>query len=448
MKDVFDYVDKHAPEFVRDLQTLLRQPSISAQNKGVEDTARMVERMFSSVGARVQVLRIGGAAPLVTAEIPGAQERTLLFYNHYDVQPPEPLDAWRHDPFGAEIDGGRIYARGAADNKGDLAARVRAAEAFIKVRGELPVTLKFVVEGEEEIGSPTLDRYAKEHPEAFRADACVWETGSRDEEGRLEVTLGCKGLCYAHIEVEGGSHDLHSSLAAVAPNPAWRLVWALSSLKNEREEILIPGFYEDVQQPNQAEIELVEKLTTSSDRLARSFGINGFVLGLAGKDVLRRLYFEPTCNVCGLSSGYEGPGSKTVLPSKAVAKLDMRLVPNQEPEDIARKFEAYLSAKGCGDFRVTWLGAERPVRTDPESRIVKVIKEAGLELTGKEPSLYPTSPGTGPMYQVAAQFGTPAVGVGVANPESRVHGPDENIRVSDFLEGVKFIALVLERFAG
>lgn len=448
MKDVFDYVDRHAPEFVRELQALLRQPSVSAQGTGVEDTARMVERMFSSVGARVQVFRIEGAAPLVTAEIPGAQEQTVLFYNHYDVQPPEPLGMWRHDPFGAEIDGGKLYARGAADNKGDLAARVRAAEAFLKVRGGLPVTVKFIVEGEEEIGSPNLDRYAREHPEAFRADACIWETGGRDEDGRLEVTLGCKGLCYAHIEVEGGSHDLHSSLAAVAPNPAWRLLWALNSLKNEREEILIPGFYDDVRRPSPADAALIEKLPTSSERLAKTFGIDRFVLDLSGKEVLRRLYFEPTCNVCGLSAGYEGPGSKTVLPSKAAAKLDMRLVPDQRPDDIAKKFEEYLRAKGYCDFRVTWLGAERPARTDPDSRIVRVIKEAGAELFGKEPLLYPTSPGTGPMYQVAAQFGTPAVGVGISNPESRVHGPDENIRVSDFLDGIKFMALVLERFAG
>lgn len=448
MKDVFDYVDRHAPRFVKELQAFLRQPSISAQGKGVEDAATIVERMFSSLGAKVQVFRVEGAAPLVTAEIPGDQENTVLFYNHYDVQPPEPLDRWRHDPFGAEIDGGKLYARGAADNKGDLVARVKAVEALLKVRGRLPVTVKFVAEGEEEIGSPHLDRYVKEHPEAFRAEACIWETGGREEDGRLELTLGCKGLCYAHIEVEGGSYDLHSSLAAVVPSPVWRLLWALNSLKNEKEEILIPGFYDNVRQPGPEDVELIEKLPANPERLAKLFGIDRFVLGLAGKDVLKRLYFEPTCNVCGLSAGYEGPGSKTVLPSKAMAKLDMRLVPDQRPDDIAKKFEDYLKANGYGDFRVTWLGAEHPARTDPNSRIVKVIREASAELFGKEPSVYPTSAGTGPMYQVAAQFGTPAVGVGIGNPESRVHGPDENVNVSDFLEGIKFMALVLERFAG
>jgi len=447
MTEVFDYVDRHGARFVRELQDLVRQPSVSAQAKGVDEAARTVERMLSSLGARVQVFRKEGAAPLVTAEIPGEQEKTLLFYNHYDVQPPEPLDRWHHDPFGAEIEGGKMFGRGTADNKGDLVARVKAVEALLAVRGKLPLTVKFVAEGEEEIGSPALDDYAREHPEVFRADACIWETGGREEDGRLEVTLGCKGLCYANIEVEGGSHDLHSSLAAVVPSPVWRLIWALSSLKNAREEILIPGFYDDVRKPSSYDIELIEKLPEDHERLAKAFGTDRFVLDLAGRDVLRRLYFEPTCNVCGLSAGYEGPGSKTVLPNKAVAKLDMRLVPDQRPEDIQRKFEDYLKAMGCGDFRVTWLGSEYPARTDPNSRIVKVISEACVELFGREPSLYPTSAGTGPMYQVAARFGTPAVGVGIGNPESRSHGPDENVNLSDFLEGIKFIALVLERFA-
>ncbi|MGE5586456.1 MAG: M20/M25/M40 family metallo-hydrolase [Bacillota bacterium] len=448
MNEVFDYVDRHASEFVRELQGFLRQPSISAQGKGVEDAARVVERMFSSLGATVQVLRAGEAAPLVTAEIPGGGERTLLFYNHYDVQPPEPLDRWQHDPFGAEIDGGKVYARGVADNKGDLVARVKAVQALLDTRGSLPVTVKFVAEGEEEIGSPNLERYAREHPEVFRADACIWETGGRDEEGRLEITLGCKGLCYAHIEVDGGSFDLHSSLAAVVPNPAWRLVWALSSLKNDREEVLIPGFYDDVREPSPGEVALIEKLPADPGRLAKQFGVDRLVLGLVGTEALKRLYFGPTCNVCGLSAGYEGPGSKTVLPSRAMAKLDMRLVPDQRPTDITRKFEDYLRTKGCGDFRVTWLGAEHPARTDPDSRIVKVLRETVVELYAKEPLVFPTSAGTGPMYQVAAQFGTPAAGIGIGNVGSRVHGPDENVNVSDFLEGIKYMALVLERFAG
>ncbi|MEW5865553.1 MAG: M20/M25/M40 family metallo-hydrolase [Bacillota bacterium] len=447
MRRVFDYIDEHSSEYVRELQTLLRQPSISAQGKGVEDTAKMVEEMLKAIGANVSVLCAEGASPLVCAEIRGETDRVLLFYNHYDVQPPEPLDRWSHDPFGAEIDAGRIYARGAADNKGDLVARVKAIEALLSVKGKLPVTVKFIAEGEEEIGSPNLERFARQHPEFFRADACIWETGSRDQEGRLELTLGCKGLCYAQIEVEGARCDLHSSLAAIVPNPAWRLAWALNSLKNEKEEILISGFYDDVRPPNEEDVALIEGLRTSPERLAGLHGIDRFVLGLSGKDALKRLYFEPTCNICGLSAGYEGPGSKTVLPSRAMAKIDMRLVPDQRPDDIANKFESYLKAQGYGDFKVTWLGAEHPARTDPNARIVKVVREVVEELYEKEPSIYPTSAGTGPMFQVAAQFGTPAVGVGIGHAESRVHGPDENVNVSDFLEGIKFMAVVVERFA-
>ncbi len=447
MDRVFDYVDGHASEYVRNLQALVRQPSISARGEGIAETAEMVRDALGAIGAEVEVLRMEGAAPLICAEIAGESSRTILFYNHYDVQPPEPMEAWRHGPFAAEIDGGRVYGRGTADNKGDLLARINAVDALRRAAGSLPATVKFVVEGEEEVGSPNLESYASRHPERFRADACIWETGGRDREGRLEITLGCKGLCYAQLEAEGAAYDRHSSLAGVVPNPAWRLVWALASLKNDREEIMIPGFYDAVRRPSDEEVGFVDRLPASKDPAAGLGDVGDLVLGLSGRDAARRLYFEPTCNICGLSSGYEGPGSKTVLPSRAMAKVDMRLVPDQDPDDIARKFEAYLASRGFGDIRVTWLGKERPARTDPGARIVKVVREAIREFYGWEPGILPTSTGTGPLYHVATRFGVPSVGVGIGGPESRVHGPDENVRIADYLEGIKWMANVIAHFA-
>ncbi len=447
MREVFDQIDRQAPEYVRELAALLRQPSISARGEGIEDAAKMVEKMLEAVGANVSSLSVEGSPPVICGEIAGETRRAILFYNHYDVQPPEPVDRWTHEPFGAEIDAGKIYARGSADNKGDFVARVKAVEALLAVRGRLPVTVKFVVEGEEEIGSPHLERIAAEHPRLFEADACIWETGGRDPEGRIEITLGCKGLCYAQVEVEGASFDLHSSLAAIVPSPAWRLAWALGSLKNDKEEILIPGFYDDVRPPTADEAQLVENLSVSQERLVELYGVEGFVLGLSGRDVLKRLYFEPTCNICGLSSGYEGPGSKTVLPNHAMAKIDMRLGPDQRPGDIARKFENHLRAKGFADFKVTWLGAEHPVRTDPKARVVGIVREVVEELYGHAPCVYPTAAGTGPMFQVSARFGTPAIGLGIGNAHSRVHGPDENVNISDFLDGIKCMAAIIEMSA-
>src|ERR687886_1179802 len=249
LQPVFDYVDQHADEFVERLRTLCRQPSISAQNVGLLETFGMVERLAHAVGAETETIPLEGGPPILHGRIEGRGSRVLQLYDHYDVQPPEPLELWRSDPFGAEIRDGKIWARGVSDNKGNLVARLCAIEAYQQTLGQLPLTITLVFEGEEEVGSPHLRQFT-DGPRGqalLKADGCIWEAGYKDPTGRPTVSLGCKGIVYLELRVRTASKDLHSSWGAAVPNAAWRLTWALSTLKDPAtERVRIPGFYDRV----------------------------------------------------------------------------------------------------------------------------------------------------------------------------------------------------------
>ncbi|HVL25996.1 MAG TPA: M20/M25/M40 family metallo-hydrolase, partial [Thermomicrobiales bacterium] len=297
LNDVYAHIDAHAEEYIAALQRLLRQPSIAAQGVGMAETAAIVEEMLTGLGATPRQVDTRGGFPVVYAELPGQADRWLSFYNHYDVQPADPLDEWESDPWAGEIRDGRIWARGVADNKGNIAARVAAIDAWQKVRGPLPLNVKFIIEGEEEIGSPHLQNFAEDHPDLCRADACIWEFGGRDIDGRPQIHLGLKGICYVELRAKGARTDWHSASATSVPNPAWRLVWALSTLKGQDDKILIPGFYDKVIAPTQAELEALANLPdTEQERLA-DLGIDRFINGLTGRELHLKDYFQPTCTI-------------------------------------------------------------------------------------------------------------------------------------------------------
>jgi acetylornithine deacetylase/succinyl-diaminopimelate desuccinylase-like protein len=445
MQDVYSYIDDHCDEYIELVQRLCRQPSISAQGIGMDETAQLVKELLEGIGGEVQILPTGGY-PVVYAEI-GAGNRTLSFYNHYDVQPPEPLDLWESEPFAADIRDGRIYARGVADNKGNTAARICAIDAYRKVRGDLPLRVKFIIEGEEEIGSKNLESFVEKYADLIPADANIWESGTTDVEGRPVLNLGLKGICYVELRVRAASHDLHSSLGASVPNAAWRLNWALSTLKDADEHILIPGFYSKVTPPNEDDLTVLAELPDVEEERKRQVGIDQFVNGLTGIDLRKKEYFQPTCTICGLHSGYTGPGTKTVMPAEAMAKVDFRLVVEQDPYEIRDLLRAHLDASGFGDVEIELLAAEHPARTAVDSDIVRVVSESYQELTGMDPVVTPTSLGTGPAYLLAAKFGVPFCSSGVGHADSRAHSPNENIFVDDYVLGIKHIANVLEKFS-
>jgi len=447
MNDIFAYIDEHREQFIARLQWLCRQPSIAAQNVGIRETAQMVAQLMEQVGVRAEQYATDGA-PVVYG-VAGSGPRTLLIYNHYDVQPPEPLEEWQSPPFAAEIRDGKLYARGAADNKGNLVARLCAIEAWMRTRGALPLTVKFVVEGEEETSSAHLSQFVRQHQDLIQADGCLWEAGGKDIQEIPGLYMGAKGILYIELDATGANRDLHSSQATIVPNPAWRLVWALSTFKDRHENILIEGFYDDVVEPTPQEVEHLRRLAAGRDDelRRRDLGIDQFLLGVSGLQLVKRNLYQPTCTICGFGSGYTGPGSKTVLPRRAVAKVDFRLVPNQRPDDIFDKVKRHLAQHGFADIAVRRLGAEHPARTPVDSPLALVVQETAKEIYGRDPMVSPLMAATGPMYELTAQFGIPTVGTGCGYAHSNGHAPNENIRLDDFFQHVKHVALIFERFA-
>jgi acetylornithine deacetylase/succinyl-diaminopimelate desuccinylase-like protein len=307
--------------------------------------------------------------------------------------------------------------------------------------------VKFLIEGEEEIGSPHLGSFADEHAELIAADGCIWEFGGVDLDGRPVVHLGLKGICYVEMRAKGAARDQHSSIATSTPNPAWRLVWALASLKSPDERVSIPGFYDKVKAQTAAEVAMLERMPDLDRKRLEQLEIDAFLLGLTGLDLRKRDYFEPTCTISGLLSGYTGPGSKTVLPSQAMAKVDMRLVPDQDPHEIFLQLGRYLDELGFDDIELELLGPGRAGRSAPDSVIARTVIDTYRELHGQEPVVIPTSAGSGPWYELCDRFGINAATAGVGHPRSSIHAPNENIYVDDFVRGIKHICLIMDRFA-
>lgn len=443
---VFDYIDRHRDEYVATLQWLVRQPSVSAQGVGITETAAMVEALLAERGFDVAQYPTSGN-PVVFGQRAGAADRTLTFYNHYDVQPAEPLELWESDPWDPVIREGRIWGRGVADNKGNLVARLSALDAILKIRGELPLNVKYIVEGEEEIGSVHIEEFTHAHADKLESDGCIWESGGRDAQGRQQIQLGMKGICYVELRVQGVAEDQHSSRATRLPNAAWRLVWALSTLKDADERILIPGFYDRVRPPTSAELSALAKIPDDTGDELERLGIDGYLLGLTGLERITRDYFQPTCTISGLLSGYTGPGSKTVMPARAMAKVDMRLVPDQDPHEIFALLRKHLDDRGFSDIELELLGPEKPGRTSLDAPLAKVVEETYRELTGQESIVSPTSQGTGPWYYLNDALGIDGCSGGSGHPASGAHAPNENIYLDDFVRHIKHVVLILDRFA-
>ncbi len=446
MEKVLQYIDHHADEFIGRVQALCRQPSIAAQGIGMQETAAVATDMLRHIGAEARLVPTAGY-PVVFGQIAGPPgSKTLGFYNHYDVQPPEPLDLWDSEPFAAEIRDGRIYARGVADNKGNLVSRMCAVEAYQKVKGTLPLTVKFIAEGEEEIGSVNLKQFARENKDLVACDGLIWESGYKNRREQPVCSLGVKGILYIELRVRGANTDAHSGSAAIVPSPVWRLIWALNSLKGPREKVLIPGFYDDMRLPTPTELALLQKIPLDEKKWQASIGIDDFVLGLTGMPLKGKYLFQPTCNICGIKAGYIGEGLKTVLPNTAMCKIDFRLVPDQDPHKILNSLRAYLDDQGFDDVDIELLDADWAHRTDPGDPLVKAVVAAAERVYDKPLVVMPTSAGSGPRHTLCGELGIPSAGAGTGYYDSKSHAPNENIRIADFIEGVKHMAVLLEEF--
>jgi acetylornithine deacetylase/succinyl-diaminopimelate desuccinylase-like protein len=439
------YIEKNSRRFVEELKELCTFPSIS--NHGLDAIKPARDWLANRLGDftdRVETLDAGGM-PALYAEVRGAGSRKLLLYEHYDVQPVDPIDLWDSKPFEPVEKDGKLVARGVADDKADVMARIHALET-LKHLGEIPVTLRFLVEGEEEIGSKSFEKIAHDHADKLQADGCLWESGGFDSAGRPTLFFGVRGLLYVQLRVKLLDFDQHSGYASIYPSAAMYLVEALASLRDQDMNIRIEGFYDGVVDPTEADRRTLAKIDSELNQRKQLVGFERLIRDPSPDRLIEQLLFTPTCNIAGITTGYQGPGSKTVLPAEATAKLDFRLIPNQDPTDILAKLRRHLDSNGFEKIEILWSDGEKPVRSDPQSKIGTVTSACVRELYG-EPVVWPFMQATGPMHPVVADLGIPTVmPVGVGRPDNRVHAPNENILIGDYLNTVRLMCRVWERF--
>jgi acetylornithine deacetylase/succinyl-diaminopimelate desuccinylase-like protein len=444
--DLDEYIAANATRYVEDLARLCSFDSIS--NFGPDAMRPCREWLGDRLGSltsRVDTLEAGGL-PSLLAEIPGAGDRKLLLYSHYDVQPVDPIDKWETPPFEPNIRDGRLYARGVCDDKADVMARIFALEAMKAVRGELPVTIRFLIEGEEEIGSKSFNPLVAAHADRLAADGCLWESAGFTSAHRPQVMFGCRGLLYLALRVRMLEGDQHSGLASIFPSAAQYLVMAMASLRDLDMNILIDGFYDDALPPSETDRKMLAAIDFELDDRRRRAGADHLVRNPTPDRALEQLLFMPTCNIAGITTGYQGPGSKTVLPAEATAKLDFRLVPDQDPADILAKLRRHFDSKGFERVEIVSFDAEKPARTDPGSEIARTVIECVQALHG-EPELWPFKHMTGPMHPITEGLGIPTVQApGVGHPDSRIHAPNENIHIADYISCIRLLCRVFERF--
>lgn len=447
---VSSYLENHVDEAQKLLEKLCRQPSVAAQGLGMSEMADLTESLLNETGFKTQRLFAEGAPPAIYGELPGRSPYTVLLYNHYDVQPAEPLDLWQTPPFEPTVRDGKLYARGASDNKGEIAARLAAIRALRAVYGELPITIHWIIEGEEEIGSPHFAAIASTYSQLLQADACFWEGRGFGPDGRPSLLLGTKGLLYVQLDVQGIGTDAHSGNASFLPSAAWRLVQALATLRTPEGNVRIPGFYDAMQKPSEAQLAALADQPDMDAQQREIFQVEQFIDGLTGVALRERSTFTPTCNIAGLVSGYTGEGSKTVLPARAMAKLDFRLVPNQDPADILAKLQAYLKAEGYDDIHISVFASAEPIVTPIEEPLVQRLITLAEAYDGKRPTLSPLAGGTLPLLGALRRYvGVPGLSV-PGNPvywANAAHAPNEHIRLDDLNEAVQFNCYLFQALA-
>ncbi len=416
------YVDRHARNFTERLQALCRMPSVAARGTGMRAIAETVEQMMQRVGIGTRSFRVGAGYPIIYGEC-GGSPQSFVVYGHYDVQPVGHLAEWSVGPFAATIIDGKLYARGAANSKGDLAARLAAVEAYQKTFGKMPVSLRFLIDGEDGLGSPSLYRFAVENPEMLAAQGCIWDEGYKDTKERPVISLGFKGIQFLELRAHGARTDLHSKWGAIVPNPAWRLVQALATITSPKGVITIDG------------------------GLKREFRIAGWVRSMKGPALVKEHIFGPTCTICGIQTGHTEAGIKTVLPSTAMARLDFRLVPDLTPDLVLKLLREHLDVRGFKDIEIIELGKAPLAKSSASSSVARAVIGSAAEVYGVPPLVYPMDPSSGPVGAVCGVSSppTPVASFGISYAGSNPHGPDENIRVDDFLQSIKFIGRVIHK---
>jgi acetylornithine deacetylase/succinyl-diaminopimelate desuccinylase-like protein len=450
MDQVIDFINVNRERYVEELKTLLAIPSISALPEHKDDVARCAAWCADEmrrIGLQNVRLFDTPGYPIVYGdwlEAPGAP--TILFYGHYDVQPVDPLDLWESPPFEATVRDGEIYARGAADDKGQVFMHLKAVEAHLKQNGRLPVNIKFMLEGEEEVGSVHLDDFVRSHKSELAGSVVVISDSPMFARGVPSICYGLRGLVYFQIDLRGSSTDLHSgSFGGAVANPGFVLAQMIAQMKDRSGHIKIPGFYDDVKPLEAAEREAWARLPFNEKQYRKDFGIPK-LHGEPDYTTLERTWARPTLEVNGLLSGFTGEGAKTVLPAVAMAKVSMRLVPNQDPNKIADLFEAYVKklAPKTVELTVTRMHGGKPWMTSYENPYVQAAGRAIEKGFGRAP-IFTREGGSIPVVSTfQEELGLPSVLFGVGLPDENAHAPNEKLDLTNFHNGIVASALLYD----
>jgi acetylornithine deacetylase/succinyl-diaminopimelate desuccinylase-like protein len=441
------HIDAHMDNLISELQTLIQQPSVSAKNEGIQECAQLVKNILKKAGIKSEILSLKNFPPIVYGEIKSKKNpnRTLLFYNHYDVQPVEPIELWDDPPFSGKIKGNKIFGRGASDDKGELITRIKAVEAFLKTIDDVPCNVKFVIEGEEETGSAHIEQYLKKYHKKFSCDGVIWEFGYIDSKNRPIIGLGMKGLLYVELSVKESIRDAHSSLAVLIKNPAWRLIEAVNTLRDSDGKVLIKDWYKEAEPLSQKDLEIISKEPFDERSFKKEFGVKSFVGNMRGFSAKKALVGNATCNIAGFVSGYTGSGAKTVLPKDALVKIDFRLIPKMDPKKQIVRLKKHLKTKGFNDVLIKIYHGEAAARTDPSDPFVSKVKEAADQSFGKS-ILNVSNAGTGPMHPFVKILNAPCISIGSTYMFSRIHSPNEFARIDLLRKTTKCICLLMDKF--
>jgi acetylornithine deacetylase/succinyl-diaminopimelate desuccinylase-like protein len=450
MVKVIDFIHTNRDRYVTELKDYLAIPSISALPEHQGDVRRCAEwtaAEMTRVGLENVKLIDTPGNPVVYGDWLHAEGApTILFYGHYDVQPVDPLELWETPPFEANVRDGEIYARGAADDKGQVFMHFKAIEAHIKQQGRLPVNIRVIIEGEEEVGSKNLDNFIKEHKASLGADVVVISDSAMFDRGVPSICYGLRGLVYFQIDLRGSDSDLHSGVfGGSVANPAMVLAQLLAKMRDTSGRIKIPGFYDDVRELTPEERAEWQKLPWSDKRYMKELGAPK-LFGETGFTTLERKWGRPTFEVNGLLSGFTGEGAKTVLPAVAMAKVSMRLVPDQHPDKIAEQFEAYVKdiAPKTVEVKVTRMHGGKPWMTDFDNTYVRAAGRAIEQGFGKTP-VFCREGGSIPVVATfQEELGIPSVLFGVGLPDENAHAPNEKLDLLNFHNGIVASAILYE----
>ncbi|SEC52313.1 M20/M25/M40 family metallo-hydrolase [Paenibacillus sp. GP183] len=440
---VNELIAERKEQYLEQLFTILRQKSISTQNIGIRECADLLREMMEGIGIKTRLMETKGHPVIYGEMIKDKDAFSVLIYGHYDVQPPDPLDEWLSPPFEPTIRNNKIYARGAGDNKGQLMAQLLAVKTYLDAFGELPINIKFIFEGEEEQSSANLPAFIQENSELLKTDLVYTSDGPSHDSGRPLILLGVRGVLKLELIAKGADWDNHSgNKGNIVPNPVWKLMDLFRTMRDEHGRVLIEGFYDHILPISEKDTQLLNEMPFDRDQVAKLIGYEG--LNMDGGTYYRKLTMEPTFNICGIHSGYTGEGTKTIIPSKATVKMDIRLVADQDPQDIFEKFCNHVK-KVAPDIEVKFMGAVSPSRTSAEHELVQVVIKAVGEAHEQIPIVQPSMGGSLPDYMWTKTLGLPSIVVPYANFDEANHSPNENIGVDYFLNGIKSTCHVIHK---